>query len=87
LVFNGDGVRHYQCLCVVRARAHAIYGAASRFNPDKIVPKVVQLLLDAGLSRIAYGHNADDSRNADRDSQDSQNAAHFISEQRNESGL
>jgi hypothetical protein len=45
------------------------------------------LLLDAGLSRLANGHNANDCCNPDRDAEDRQNAAHLVSEERNESGL
>jgi hypothetical protein len=71
----------------VRARAHAIHRAASRLNPDKIVPEIVQLLLDTGLSRFADSHDANDCRNAYRYSQDSQDAAHLIPEERNESRL
>ncbi len=87
LVLDGNGIRHHQCFCIVRARAHAVHGTASCFNPDKIIPEIVQLLLDAGLSRLADGHDANDGRNPYRDSQDSQDAPHLISEQRNESGL
>jgi hypothetical protein len=87
LVLDGEGVRHHQRLRVVRARADPVYGAASCFNPDKIIPEIVQLLLDTGLSRFADGHNANDCRDAYRDPQDSQDAAHLVSEQRDECGL
>ena len=65
----------------------AVYRAAARFNPDKVIPEIVELLLDAGLPRFADGHNANDCRNPDSDAQHRQNAAHLVSEERNESGL
>src|SRR6266481_939102 len=87
LVLNGDSIRHHQSLRIVRAGADAVYRAASCLNPDKIIPEIVQLLLDAGLPRFPDSNDAYDCHNTYRDSQDSQNAAHLISEERNESGL
>src|ERR1019366_8173073 len=47
LVLDRDGVGHDQCLRVMRARADSIDRTAASLNPDEVVSKVVQLLLDS----------------------------------------
>ena len=68
----------------MRAGADAVDRAAASFNPDEVVSKVVQLLLDSRLSGFADGHDTDHGRNPDGDPQDRQDAPHFISEQRHQ---
>jgi hypothetical protein len=63
-------------------RAHAIHRATSGLDPHKIVPEIVQLLLDSGLSGFADGDDTDDRRNPDRYSQDRQDASHLVPQQR-----
>jgi hypothetical protein len=70
LVLDGHGISHHQCLRIVSAGADAVYRSASSFNPDEVVPQVVELLLDSGLSGVADGHNTDDSGNPNGDAQD-----------------
>jgi len=59
----------------VWASAHAIHRATSGLDPHKIVPEIVQLLLDSGLSGFADGDDTDDRRNPDRYSQDRQDSS------------
>jgi hypothetical protein len=66
----------------VRARAHAVHRAAPCFNPYKVIAQIIQLLLDPRLSRFANGDNANHRCDPDSDAQDRQDAAHFVSEQR-----
>ncbi len=66
----------------MRARTHAVPRTAPCFNPYKVIAQIIQLLLDPRLSRFADSHNANHRRDTDGDSQDSQNAAHLVSEQR-----
>jgi hypothetical protein len=61
--------------------ADAVYRSASSFNPDEVVPQVVELLLDPGLSGVADGHNTDDSGNPNGDAQDRQDASHLVPEE------
>jgi hypothetical protein len=63
-------------------RAHAIHRATSGFDPHKIVPEIVQLLLDSGLAGFADGDDTDDRRNPDGYSQDRQDASHLVPQQR-----
>jgi hypothetical protein len=62
------------------AGSHAVDRATTRFNPDEVVSKIVELLLDAGLSRFADGYYADDRGYSDGDPKDSQNASHLVPE-------
>jgi hypothetical protein len=66
----------------VRARAHAVHRAASGFNPYKVIAQIIQLLLDARLSRFADSHNANHRCDPDGYPQDRQDAAHLVSEER-----
>ena len=86
LVLNCDGIGHNQRLGVMRAGADAVDRPAASFNPDEVVTKVVQLLLDSRLSRFADCHDTDHSRNPDGDPQNSQEASHLVSEQRHQCG-
>ena len=65
----------------MRASAHSIHRASARFYPDKIIPQVVQLLFDLGLSGFADRDDADNRRDPDGDAQDRQHASHFIPKQ------
>lgn len=68
------------------ASTDAVDGAAASFDPNEIVAEIVELLLDTSLASFADGDNTDDCGDADGDPQDRENAAHFISEQCDESG-
>jgi hypothetical protein len=68
----------------MRARAHAVDRAATSLNPDEVVAKIIQLLLDSRLSRFANGHDADHCRNPDGYPQNRQDASHLVSEQRHQ---
>jgi hypothetical protein len=70
----------------MRARAHSVDRPAPSFDPDEVVSKVVQLLLDSRLSRVPDCYDTDDRRNPDGDSQNRQDASHLVSEQRNQCG-
>ena len=65
----------------MRACAHPIDRPAASFNPDEVISKIVQLLLDPRLSGFADGHNADDRRDPNSDPQDRENASHLVPEQ------
>jgi hypothetical protein len=41
----------------MRSRAYPVDRTPSRFNPDEVVPEIVELLFDAGLSRLADGND------------------------------
>ena len=66
----------------MRSGADAIDRPASGFNPDEIVSKVVEVLLDSGLPGIADCDDTDHGSNPDGDSQNRQDASHLVSEQR-----
>ncbi len=63
-------------------RAHAIHRTPSGLNPHKIVPEIVQLLLDSGLSGLADRDDTDDRCDPNRYSQDRQDASHLVPQQR-----
>jgi hypothetical protein len=86
LVFDGSGVGHGEGRRSVRAGAYAIDRAASGFDPHEIVAEIVHLFFDARLAGFADGYDADYGSDADGDAHDSQQAAHFISEQGDERG-
>jgi len=86
LIFDRDGIGHDQRLRVMRACADAVDRPTARFNPDEVVAKIVQLLLDSRLSGFADGHDTNDGRNPDSDPQNCQDAAHLVSEQRHQRG-
>ncbi len=86
LVLNGNGVGHNQRLGIVRSRANAVDRAPACFNPDKVVAQIVQLLLDPRLPRFSDGHDTNDRRDPDGNSQHRQDASHFVSEQRHQGG-
>src|SRR6516225_9889879 len=65
LVLNGDSICLDERLGIVRSRAHAVDGAAARFDPDEVVSQVVEVLFDAGLPGFANGDNANDGGNPD----------------------
>ena len=65
----------------MRARAHTVDRAAASLNPDEVVSKIIQLLLDSRLSGFANGHHADHCRNPDGYPQNRQDASHLVSEQ------
>jgi hypothetical protein len=62
------------------AGAHAVDCATASFNPNEVVSKIVELLLDASLSRFADGYYADDRGYSDGDPQDGKNASHLVPE-------
>jgi hypothetical protein len=62
------------------ASAYAVDRATSSFNPDEVVAKAVELLLNAGLSSFADGYYTDHRRYSDGDSKNGKDAPHFISE-------
>jgi hypothetical protein len=66
---------------------NTIHRASASLNPDKIVTKAVQLLLNSGLPGFADCHNTDNRRNPNGYSQDRQDAAHLVPEQRHYVGL
>jgi len=82
LILDGNRIRHNQCFGVMRPRAHAVHRAPPCLNPYKIIPKIIQLLLDASLPRLADSHNANDRCDPDGDAQDRQNAPQLVSKQR-----
>jgi len=82
LILDGYGIGHYQRLRVMRARAHAVDRAAASLNPDEVVSKIIQLLLDSRLSGFANGHDTDYCCNPDGYPQNRQDASHLVSEQR-----
>jgi hypothetical protein len=57
LIFDRDGIGHDQRLRVMRACADAVDRPTARFNPDEVVAKIVQLLLDSRLSGFADGRH------------------------------
>src|SRR6266849_1834159 len=82
LILDGNCIAHDQRFRIVRARAHAVDRTASGFNPDEIIPEIVELLLYTRLPRFADCDDADHRGNPDGDPQDRQNASHLVSEQR-----
>jgi hypothetical protein len=70
----------------MRARAHSVHRATASFNPDEVVAKVVQLLLNSRLAGFAYSYDTDDRSNPDRDPQNRQDASHLVPEQRDQCG-
>src|ERR1700730_2994155 len=86
LVLDCDGIGHNQRLRVMRACPDAVDRPAASFNPDEVFSQVVQLLLVSLLSRVADGHDTDDSCNPDGDPQHSQDASHLVSELRHQCG-
>jgi hypothetical protein len=70
----------------MRARADSIDRTAPSLNPDEVVSKVVQLLLDSRLTRFADSDDTDHSGYPDSDPQNSQDASHLVSEQRHQCG-
>jgi hypothetical protein len=62
------------------ASAHAVDCATPSFNPDEVVPKIVELLLDAGLSRFTDGDYADDRRYPNGDPKNGKHASHLVPE-------
>src|SRR5882724_1676281 len=79
LILDGHCIGNCQRLGVMCPRPNAIDCAASSLNPDKIIPKIVQLLLDSGLSRFSDSDDTNDRRDSDSYSQDRQDAAHLSS--------
>src|SRR4029077_3127905 len=73
-------------LGAMRARAHPVHRAAARFDPHEIIAEIVELPLHLGLARLADGDHANDRRDADRDAEDREQAAHLVREQRPERG-
>jgi hypothetical protein len=65
----------------MRARANAVDRPSTRFNPNEVVSKVIQLLLNSRLSCSADGHHTNYSRDPDRDSENCQDTPHLVSEQ------
>jgi hypothetical protein len=70
----------------MRPCSNAVDRTPSRLNPDKVLPQIVQLLLDARLPRFSDGHNANHGRDPDRDSKHRQDASHFVSKQCHKGG-
>ena len=62
------------------AGAYTVDCATARFNPDEVVSKIVELLLDARLSRLADGYYTDDLSYSDGDPKDGKNASHLVPE-------
>lgn len=84
-VLDSYCVGHHQRLRVMRTGADTADSPAARLNPNKVVSKIVQVLLNACLSCSTDGHNTDHGRDPDRDSENSQDASHLVSEQRDQS--
>jgi hypothetical protein len=70
----------------VRPGPHPIDSAAASLNPNKIVSQIIELLFDARLPRLANRHYADHGGDSNGDAQHGQYAAHFVPEQRHDSG-
>jgi hypothetical protein len=66
----------------MRPSADTVDRTAASFNPDEVVSKIVQLLLDSCLTCVADGHDTDHGGNPDGDSQNRQNVSHLVSERR-----
>ena len=84
--FLALSVRYGQGDRVMCSRADTVDGAAARFNPHKVVPEVVKLLLHARLSCPADSDNANHGSNPNGDAENCQDAAHLVAEQRDQCG-
>ena len=70
----------------MRSGADAVDRAPARFDPDEVVTEIVELLLDAGLSRFANGYDANHRGDPDGDAEDGEDASHLVAEQGNDGG-
>jgi hypothetical protein len=60
------------------AGAYTVDSPTACFNPDEVVSKIVELLLDAGLSCLADGYYTDDRSYSDGNPKDGKNASHLV---------
>ena len=86
MILDGHGVGEHQRFRAVRARANAVDGATSRFNPYKIVAEIIKLMLDPRLTGLADGHHANHRGDPDGDTQDREHASQLVAQQRDDGG-
>ena len=79
LVLDGHGISHHQRLPIVSAGADAIDRAASRFNPDEVVPQVVELLLTRAFPALPMA-TTQMTAAIPMDAQGRQDASHLVPE-------
>jgi hypothetical protein len=75
LLADGQSVTEHQRPDAARTGPHAISVTAARFDPDKIIPQVLQLFFYPAGARVPDSNDADKRGYTDRDSEDGKGAA------------
>jgi hypothetical protein len=70
LLADGQSVTEHQRPDAARTGPHAISVTAARFDPDKIIPQVLQLFFYPAGARVPDSNDADKRGYTDRDSED-----------------
>ena len=84
LLADGLGVAEHQGPGAARSRPHAIAGTATRFDPDKVVPQVLQLFFYPAGTRVPDGNDTDKRGHTDRNSENGKGAAKPVAGQGDE---
>src|ERR1700693_1397409 len=82
LLRDRRGIAENQSAITARSVADTISRTASGLYPNKVIPKVLQLLLDAAAARVPNRDHADERANSDRDPKYRKNTSDPIASQR-----
>jgi hypothetical protein len=75
LLKDGLGVTVHKGSCAASSCSHAIPGAATRFDPDKVVTEALQLVFDLAAAGITDGDDTNKCSNPYRDAENGKDTA------------
>src|SRR5690349_920998 len=75
---DGRGVGEDQNAIPACSVADAISGAASSLDPNKVIPQILKLFLDAAAAGIANRHNTNERASPHRDAKDPKDTFHPV---------